>query len=273
MHFSFATTLGLLTLAIAAPTTSTRHVVHERRDKLPNNWKKSSPLQGDVVVPMRIALTQSNLDKAHEFLIDVSHPDSPNYGKHWNAKQVAETFAPSDDSVRSVLQWLAESGITGDRVRQSQSLNWIHANVTVIEAEALLQTKYHIYTHSISEQAHIACEDYSIPQDIQEHIDFITPTIHFDAKVIAPKQRRSLDEKRAEIAKRQTSTDNHTVAAGVAKAIGSPIDGSLPKGGERVPENSDWTTLENCDEAIVPDCLRALYSLPHSLPANPKSKS
>lgn len=74
MRFSLLASLGLLTLAVAVPTK--RHVVHEKRDRLPSNWEKRSDLAADSILPLRIGLTQSNLDKAHEYLMDVSHPSS-----------------------------------------------------------------------------------------------------------------------------------------------------------------------------------------------------
>lgn len=46
------------------------------------------------MLPMRIALTQSNLDKGEEWLMDVSHPTSEKYGKHWTAEDIANAFAP-----------------------------------------------------------------------------------------------------------------------------------------------------------------------------------
>lgn len=104
MHFSILAVCGLITGALASPTTQKRHVVHERRDRLPAQWSKSGVYHGDVVIPMRIALTQANLHKGDEFLMDVSHPDSENYGKHWSAKEVAEMFAPSEETVSSVYK-------------------------------------------------------------------------------------------------------------------------------------------------------------------------
>ena len=83
MHLSLISVCSLLAAAIAAPAADTkRHVVHERRERLPAHWKRSAKLHGDSNLPMRIALTQSNLDRADEFLMDVAHPESPNYGKH-----------------------------------------------------------------------------------------------------------------------------------------------------------------------------------------------
>jgi tripeptidyl-peptidase-1 len=272
MRFSLLAVCGLLAGAIAAPTAhSRRHVVHERRSRLPANWRRSTKLSSDAVLPLRIALTQSNLDRAEEFLMDVSHPESPNFGKHWTSKQVAETFAPSDETVAAVTQWLLEAGIVSDRVKQSQSLNWLHAEVTVEEAEALLKTKYYRYTHSQTGQAHVACDEYSIPEDIQRHVDFITPTLHFDAKIQAPKKRRALDEREIDIVKRQTSAIGHDVQPGSAHAIGSPGDASLPKKGANIPFSTVLTELENCDVSIVPSCLRALYLIPEDFPAHPNS--
>lgn len=272
MHFSLVTVCGLLTATIAAPApNSNRHVVHERRDRLPTHWNKNAKLHGDSIMPLRIALTQSNLDRADEFLMDVSHPESPNFGKHWSAKKIAETFAPSEEAVTSITNWLADYGIHSDRVKQSQSLNWIHVNMTVSEAEQLLKTKYYEYKHSLSDDAHVACDEYSVPEDIQRHVDFITPTVHFDVKLETPKKKRNMNPNEVEVAKRQTAAAGHYVQPGTAKAVGNPNDGSLPKAGGKVPFGTVLDQLEHCDTSIVPNCLRALYEFPPDFPANPKS--
>lgn len=267
MHISvLAAVCGLLTSAIAAPAAnSKRHVVHERRDRAPTNWGRSTKLPGDAVLPVRIALAQRNLDKADEYLMDVSHPDSPNFGKHWTAKQVAEAFAPSSGTVESVTQWLADAGISHDRVKQSQGLNWIDAKLTVDEAESLLKTKYYNYEHAQTGQVHVASEDYSIPEDIRKHVDFITPTVHFDSKVAPPKKKRALDENETTIAKGQASPVGHKVQPGTGHSIATPGSGSLPKLGAAIPWGTIFEELKNCDSFIVPSCLRALYQLPDGI--------
>lgn len=272
MHFSLLVACSLWTATIAAPApNSKRYVVHESRSQLPSHWKKNAKLHGDSFMPLRIALTQSNLDRAHEFLMDVSHPESPNFGKHWSAKKIADTFAPSEETIASVISWLANHGITSDRVKQSQSLNWVHVNMTVSEAEQLLDTKYFEYKHSLSDESHVACDEYSIPEDIRNHIDFITPTVHFDAKIKNPKKKRDMNENEIDIAKRQTSAAGHNVQPGIGHSIGSPGDGSLPKSGGKLPIGTILNELKHCDTSIVPDCLRALYLFPPYFPANPKS--
>jgi hypothetical protein len=78
---------------LAAPFTQ-NHVVHERRNTYPAGWTRRGELDNRAILPMRIALSQSNLDKGHEWLMRVSHPGSEKYGRHWSAKEVAQAFAP-----------------------------------------------------------------------------------------------------------------------------------------------------------------------------------
>lgn len=83
----------LVSGCLAAPSTQ-HHVVHEKRNTHPAGWIRRGELDNRAILPMRIALSESNLDKGHEWLIDVSHPDSEKYGQHWSAKEVAQAFAP-----------------------------------------------------------------------------------------------------------------------------------------------------------------------------------
>jgi len=82
-----------------------------------------------------------------EFLMDVSHPESPNYGKHWSAEKVADMFAPSKESVEAVRAWLHSSGFHPERVKLSPGRNWVDVNATTAEVEALLEAEYHVYSH------------------------------------------------------------------------------------------------------------------------------
>jgi len=87
----------LLTAFLAscsASPLSSPHVVHEKRNSIPHGWAKRNKLDRRAILPMRIALTQENLHKGEEWLMEVSHPESGKYGKHWSAANVAEAFAP-----------------------------------------------------------------------------------------------------------------------------------------------------------------------------------
>jgi len=92
----FQLLVAISAAAVSASPTWTRgdHVVHERRSKLPSGWTKREAVKGDFVLPLRVGLRQSNLDRAEEFLDKVSNPTSADYGKHWTAKEVVDMFAP-----------------------------------------------------------------------------------------------------------------------------------------------------------------------------------
>lgn len=47
------------------------HIVHERRDILPDAWSEIARLGGQEVLPVRIGLAQSNLDKGHDLLMEM----------------------------------------------------------------------------------------------------------------------------------------------------------------------------------------------------------
>lgn len=75
-----------------------------------------------------------------------------------------------------------------------------------------------------------ACESYHLPEHVAAHVDFVTPTVHFDAKL----SKRS------------------------GGGIGLPT-GNGPKTTGQLLDGIDPTQLSNCDSHITPSCLRALY--------------
>ncbi|CAK4032377.1 probable tripeptidyl-peptidase 1 precursor [Lecanosticta acicola] len=247
---------SLLTVSCLTSPVDNPHVVHEKRDSIPYGWLKRSQLDGRMILPMKVALAQNNLDKAHDWLMDVSHPASNKYGKHWSAEDIAKTFAPSSENVQAVKAWLASAGISHDRIEQTQSLGWLKFDATVDEAESLLHTKYHVYEHRGTGQQHVACEEYSIPQSMRERVDFVTPTVHFDAK-LKPRDDSKMDKRE--------------ISPGVDRSLGQPGSGSLPKLNRFLPYSDIVKQLQDCDLQITPWCLRALYDFPPGFSANSKN--
>ena len=135
-----------LSLASANPQLSP-YTLHEKRHRLPSGWARSHKHHAAAVIPLRFGLSQSNLDNIDEFLNEVSHPESPNYGQHWTPARIAETFAPSQATVDVVLSWLLDNGFEGHRVKVTPSRGWVELNATVEEAERLLLAEYHVYQH------------------------------------------------------------------------------------------------------------------------------
>lgn len=140
--------LTVASVAIAAPSKRFSHVVHEKRAFEPIDWIQDRRLEATKVLPMRIGLTQQNLHRLEEMLLSVSHPESAKYGQHFTPKEVADAFAPHDDSIAAVKAWLTDAGIHEDRLKLSPGKGWIEFDATAAEAEELLQTEYHVFSHA-----------------------------------------------------------------------------------------------------------------------------
>jgi tripeptidyl-peptidase-1 len=138
--------LGLAASAIADPTISPWKL-HEKRSHIPAGWSRARKHDPSASIPLRFALAQSNIHDIEALLYDVSHPDSPNYGKHWSPAQIANKFAPSTESIDTVRAWLIESGVEPHRVKLSPTKGWLEVTSTVEEAENLLNAEYHVYDH------------------------------------------------------------------------------------------------------------------------------
>lgn len=157
---SFAT-LALLLVAVVGAAPSTMHVTHERRIVHSHlQWEKRSRLEPHDVIPVRIGLTQRNLDQGHDLLMDVSDPNSKNYGKHWTAEQIMEKFSPTHESIEAIRDWLTRSGISENRIIHSIGYEWVHFNATVQEAEELFQTEYHSFEHALELRSTVGCDEY-----------------------------------------------------------------------------------------------------------------
>ena len=131
---------------------SSPYVLHEKRSYVPSGWSLLRRQNAFHIIPLRFGLKQSNMDKIQEFLNDVSHPDSPNYGKHWTPGRVAKIFSPTQEAFDTVQAWLVNSGIDVKRLRGSRTKAWIQVNTTIEEAERLLHTEYNLYIHDSGEK-------------------------------------------------------------------------------------------------------------------------
>lgn len=57
--------------------------------------------------------------------------------------QVIQSFAPSEETVTAVRDWLVSHGIGKDRITHSDNKAWLAFDATTKEAENLLHTEYY----------------------------------------------------------------------------------------------------------------------------------
>lgn len=232
---SISLLLALVASVSARPAPSS-HVLHEKRQMLHSRWEKRDRVNSLARLPMRIGLTQSNLDDAHQHLMDVSDPASPNYGKHWAPEEVIEAFKPSDNTVSAVTEWLTGAGISLDRITHSDNKGWFAFDATTEEAEALLMTEYHEYEDLETGGIMPACDEYHLPKHIQEHVDYITPGV----KLLAPFDN-TFEKRDGPTRSRNRQPMRHWPAW---------------------PGPFNSSDLSVCDVAITPACVAALYRIP-----------
>jgi len=88
-----------------------------------------------------------------------SDPLSPNFGRHWTAGDVVSAFAPSNDTVEAVRNWLIDSGIEANRILHTANKDWIGLDTTVEEAERLLKTVFHEHEHAQTGTVRLGCDE------------------------------------------------------------------------------------------------------------------
>lgn len=107
-------------------------------------------------------------------LRNVSDPKSKGYGRYLSLAAINKTFGPLNSSVDAVSSWLRSSGAQ-DIVRENNDLFF---SVSVSAANAMLDADFKPYTNGKTQK--IRTTRYSIPDDLAEHIDLISPTTYFD---------------------------------------------------------------------------------------------
>jgi len=145
--------------ALPSPA-STKYVVHEKRDTDARFLVKRDLMDKTRSLPIRIGLAQNELHRGYDWLMDVAHPSSPNYGKHWTASDVNKAFAPTMESIYAVRDWLVSSGIDAKRMSLSDNKGWIGFDATVEEADQLFRARYYEHEHRDENKYSVGCDEY-----------------------------------------------------------------------------------------------------------------
>ena len=176
----------------------------------------------------------SNLGSLESKLSSVSTPGSANYGKYLDLDDLNALFAPSKDAESKVKSWLQSSGASN--IVSDGSL--VTFTTTVGNANKMLDTEFNLYTNG--ETTKLRTMAYSVPDDLGDAIDLISPTTYFDsmrAHRALPDLSPSKTEQRPDM-KRQLKPSCETTVA--------------------VPISANQT--EDFD-LLSPTCLKELYNI------------
>ncbi|CDO76407.1 hypothetical protein BN946_scf184937.g21 [Trametes cinnabarina] len=209
-------------------------LVHEARSAIPPSFELVGPAPPDTMLKLRLALVRGNVSALETVLMDVSTPSSPLYGQHLSKEEAEAFMAPKPESVAAVDAWLKDNNIAVSKA--SPAGDWLSFSIPVSKANKLLDTQFSVFNHSASGKMSIRTLAYSIPSDLQSHIDFVHPTTAF----VPPLKR--------------------------------PVFNFVPRESGSAPlvNRTSNAVPASCQSQITPACLQALYGIP-STPATVKS--
>ncbi|GJJ14188.1 hypothetical protein Clacol_008450 [Clathrus columnatus] len=193
LYFSLLLTIFIIasqTFSLIIPRE--RRSVHEKRDAVPTGWAPVQILRPDTPIRVQFSLKQSNIDKLDDYLLDIAHPESENYGRLWTQKQIIETFAASPETIATVKDWLILHGLDKEKIKLSSDRLWLIVEMTAQDAESLLEATYQVFEHAESGAVQMACDSYSLPSHIQNHVDFVHPGTTLNAPKTSNTKRRSV---------------------------------------------------------------------------------
>lgn len=205
--------------------------IHEKLAAVPAGWTQASTPDANTVISLTIGLTQQNIDQLQSKLLAVSTPGNAEYGQYMDADEVNAFFAPDPAGVHAVQNWLGSAGVT----QVTTDGHFVSFATTVQNANSLLNTTFATYTSG--DVSKLRTTQYSVPDDLVQYIDLISPTTYYGKTVAnAPKFKKATKTKR---------TSNSSPSVSVAAS---------------------------CQTSITPSCIKQLYNIGNYAP-DPNSGS
>ncbi|KAK7017336.1 peptidase S53 domain-containing protein [Favolaschia claudopus] len=180
----FIALAALVCAALAKPMSERAMAVYDRRPAPARGFVNSGAPSAGKQLTLRLALKQNNIAGLEKRLYAVSDPASVEYGHHLSADEVAEFVKPTSDTLSSVTAWLTEHDLSAKPVSHAGDI--LEITLPVAKANSLLATEFSVFTHLDSGKTSIRTLSYSLPVDLQAHIDNITPTTSFLPPVVGP---------------------------------------------------------------------------------------
>ncbi|KAJ5594972.1 uncharacterized protein N7459_001180 [Penicillium hispanicum] len=180
MH-SVVYTTGLL-CALASPAIGV--VWESLAGGAPTTWSLVNKPAANSTMALSISLNRQNLEQLESALTKVSTPGEADYGKWLEKEDIDSQFPVVDDT--AVVSWLKNAGIS-NYARDGALLNFTGS---VSKINRMLNTSFAYYQSGDSVK--LRTTQYSIPSDLTEDIDLISPTVFFGkTRSVAPAPSKS----------------------------------------------------------------------------------
>ncbi|KAL5337327.1 peptidase S8/S53 domain-containing protein [Aspergillus crustosus] len=153
------------------------YVAVEHLQKAPDGWLKGPAAPPYKLVKFHIAVLQEKAADLEKMVLDMSTPGNHNYGQHMKRDDVRAFVRPSNYTMEQIVSWLGSEDVFAESIESHG--NWIEVTMAVSQAESLMKTKFHRYTHRTTHKHAIRTLGYSVPREISPYIQLIQPTTHF----------------------------------------------------------------------------------------------
>lgn len=223
----------ILTSAIFAASGSASDGVFESLHQVPRGWEWARSALPDEPIKLRLSLKQQNLDVFYENLMQVSTPDHPQYGKHYEGHELRSLLKPSDEATSTAVGWLHENNVTSIR----NDGDYLLLRTTVATANKLLDTQFAWYRNDAGENL-LRTTEYSVPQAVAAHINFVQPTTRFGS--MQP------------LGSHLNIMNSGDVATGESKWVSAA---------PALKENVALAVNSSCNRTITPQCLYQIYNI------------
>ncbi|KAJ4479868.1 family S53 protease-like protein [Lentinula lateritia] len=232
---SYAALLSGFASSMAAGIPTRRAMaVHDERE-LPVHFANVGTPSPDTLMNLKLALTASDMAGLEKTFWDVSTPGNALYGQHLSFEETKVFAAPTTDTVTAVTAWLNENGIN-DITTTGAFDDWLAFTVPISTANSLFEAEFQNFTEIGGPTQLIRTLSYSLPVDLQQHINLLHPSTDFVRNIKGPIFRASVPG----------SSLNNT-----ARALTAP---------------------SSCNSVVTPACLQDLYGIPTTPATQTSSK-
>jgi tripeptidyl-peptidase-1 len=144
----------------------------------PKDWTRVEAVKGSEELTFHVALKQHNVDLLEVLLMAVSDPRSPRYGQHATNEEISALVSPPKSDVDFVASWFRSQA---DDVHVTAYDDALKITSSVNSIAKIFGGVFHWYKHGPSGHKAIRTDDngISIPEDIQDKIQFITGLVSF----------------------------------------------------------------------------------------------
>ena len=176
--------LGIVSGAIAQAK-MVRRTVEEHKGVPTHFWVKGDAPSPNKLITFTVAVKQNEDGKRvlEEELLRRSDPENLEwYGKWLKREEVDALVAPERAAVETVKSWLSNFAM-GPVVELGSKGDFVTVTMSVAKAEDMLGSKFFKYSHRFQENVNILRleENYQVPEEVADVIDFVGPTVRFPA--------------------------------------------------------------------------------------------